>query len=256
MDTYNFLTVGQEAVLKAEAIIVDYFHKTNLAYENKIDMSPVTDADKEAEAVIRSHIKASFPEHGFLGEEEGNTEPDAEYQWIIDPIDGTKNFIHKLPFFSTELALAHKGKIVLGISNAPILKRKLHAVQGEGAYINGNKVSVSKITSIQNTYLSIGSLKYFISKGHTDAITRLSQDVFQCRSFGDTWSYHYLAEGKLDVIIEPKINIWDIAAMSIIITEAGGTVSDIEGNQVTMETTSFLASNGLVHSKILEYFKK
>lgn len=136
----SFLEVGLEAVTSAQEVLLKYFD-TDLGFERKLDNSPVTIADREAEAVIKSIIHQRFPDHGFYGEEEGEQNETAEYTWVIDPIDGTKSYMRGLPYFATELALVKQSEIILGISNAPVLKKLLYAEKGQGTLLNGKNIT-------------------------------------------------------------------------------------------------------------------
>ena len=249
-----FLEVGLEAVAAAEEILLKHFD-TNVAFEKKSDNSPVTIADREAEAAIKQIIQKYFPDHGFYGEEEGEQNETAEYTWVIDPIDGTKSYMRGLPFFATELALVRGDEIILGISNAPILKKLLHAEKGKGTRLNGKQVNVSTIANIEDAFLCHGSLRSFIPLGQFDHLANLFGNCFAEKGFGDTWGFHYVAEGKIDGIVLAKIFYWDVAAQKIIIEEAGGKVTDMFGQPLTKDSRTVVASNGLLHDQILSFFK-
>ncbi len=246
-----FLQTGLKAVKVAEKIITEYFN-TSLVIDSKHDGSPVTIADKEAEAIIRQIITNAFPTHGFIGEEYGSSNRTHEYTWVIDPIDGTKNYSRGIPLFATELALFKRDELILGISNAPMQKKLLHAEKGTGAYLNETtKLSVSTISKVSDAYISVGSVKYFSKTEKYNKLAEINEACSAMKGFGDTWSYHFIAEGKLDAILEAKTNIWDVAAMAVIIEEAGGTVTDLEGNPLSTTSASALATNGLLHSQLL-----
>ena len=257
MEQSKYLATGITAVKAAETEIISQFKKTNKQVTQKADGSPVTIADKNAEEIIRHVLTSHFPEHGFIGEEYGKNQEKTEYTWVIDPIDGTKNFSRNIPYFATELALFKKNELILGISNAPLLKKMLTAEKGSGAFINQNKrLSVSKVSSIEEAYITIGSIKYFDSLGKLTTLSKLNSKCAGMKGFGDTWSYHFLAEGKLDAIIEAKTNVWDFAACAAIITEAGGTATNLQGLPLTTETKTFLASNTHIHAKLVDFFKR
>ncbi|MBI4129733.1 inositol monophosphatase [Candidatus Roizmanbacteria bacterium] len=249
----NFLQTGLQAVKRAETVIVNYF-SDEIRYTLKPDESPVTRADKESEEVIIKTIREQFPDHGFLGEESQKDGKEYEYLWIIDPIDGTKNYLRKLPFFATQLALMKNGELILGISNAPILQELLYAEKGKGAYCNGKDVKTSTIKSLPESYLLYGSLKRFEKKGKLSQLLSLGNTVQGFRGFGDFYNYHLLAQGLVDIVIETDCKIWDVAALSVIIQEAGGVFTDMEGNALTEHSRSALATNGYLHKDILRYF--
>lgn len=251
----KFLQIGVQAVQEAEKVILEYF-SGKIQTDLKKDGSPVTIADKKAEELIRKIISANFPEHGFIGEEYGEKNNKSEYTWIIDPIDGTKNYSRNIPMFATELALFRGDEIILGISNAPKLNKLLTASKGKGTYLNQKKkLQVSDITDLPQSYISIGSVKYFAQKPEYDKLAEINEACAGMKGFGDTWSYHFVAEGKLDAIIEAKSKIWDIAATSIIIEEAGGKVTDLEGNKLNKNSKTALATNSHIHDQLLEFFR-
>lgn len=254
IELYHFFSVAMTAVKAAEIVILKYFFQKDLAIELKSDSSPVTQADREAETIIREIIHIAFSTHGIMGEEEKSINPDSPFQWVIDPIDGTKSFSRHRPFFATELALTFKGNPIVAISHAPVLQRTAHAIKGSGAFINNEQVHLSKTSTLNSASISISSLKYLFKKGFGGAVAELSQVVRDLRGYGDTWSYHYLAEGNLDGIVEAQVSFWDIAAMWLIITEAGGRVTDLQGNEITAQSTSFAATNGIIHTEMLKHF--
>ncbi|MCK5043278.1 MAG: inositol-phosphate phosphatase [Candidatus Aenigmarchaeota archaeon] len=249
MQNSEFLKTGLEAAKKAEDIIMQHYDSGKLDTELKDDMSPVTIADKEAEKIIIETIRSRFPEHSILGEESGRDRNDSEYLWVIDPIDGTKNYMRKIPIFAIEIALMKDGEVIMGVSNAPVLKELLYAEKGKGAYLNGRKITVSGTKELDKAYLCFGGLKHF--KKRLDNLIRFSESAMACRGYGDFFGYHLIAQGKIDVMIDCHTNIWDIAAMSIIVDEAGGKFTDIEGNQVTEKIDSALATNGIMHDEVL-----
>jgi histidinol-phosphatase len=250
----KYLEVALEAVKKTEKIIKKYYFE-EVKTEYKWNNSPVTIADKESEKIIVEEIKKAFPNHSFLGEEFGDQNKGSEFTWIIDPIDGTKNYIRGIPLFATELALMKGDDIILGISNAPILNECLYAEKGKGAFLNGNKIVVSKIESIKDVYMSYGGINYFEKKNILEPFLKLNRETHAHRAMGDCWSFHLLAQGKIDLMAEADVRIWDIAGLSCIVEEAGGKCTDIYGNKITKEVNTILASNGLVHEKALGYFK-
>ncbi len=251
----ELLNVALDAVKQAETIILHY-HGKDLQEEIKQDMSPVTIADKEAEAIIKKTIRRHFPDHTFYGEEGEKTNLEAHkgYTWIIDPIDGTKCYTRSSRLFATQLALMHDGELVLGVSNAPLMNELVYAQKGHGCFFNGAKVSVSVANSIQDAYLSYGSLKYFSKNNQFEQLLTLSSSVKWSRGIGDFWSYHLLAQGHIDIMIESETKLWDIAALSVIVTEAGGKISQMDGQPINHNTTDVIATNGLIHEDIIRIF--
>jgi len=249
----QYLKVGIEAVQAASTIIQKYYQQ-NVEFDLKADNSPVTIADKKAEEKIKEVISSYFPDHGFVGEESGNNNHFLEYTWIIDPIDGTKNFLRHLPFFSTLLALVKNGQVIMGISYMPQFSELIYAVKGKGAYLNQQKLTVSKENNLSQAYLSFGSLSKFAEKKLLTNLVKLTQTVRQQRAWGDCWHFHLLAQGKIDAVIEAKGEFWDFAPIKIIIEEAGGQVSDIKAQDFTINSQSIIATNGLIHQQVVDYF--
>lgn len=253
-----YFSVALKAIKAAEATILKFYHRSALKIKYKTDLSPATIADQEAEAQIRQVIQKYLPDHSVLGEEYGaDQSKQSEFTWIIDPIDGTKNFIRKMPFFSTEIALMKNDKIILGISNAPLLKNLVSAEKNQGAFLNLKKsIHVSKIASLNQAFFNIGGLKYFKRKKYLSALLEMADTNQGFRGYGDCWSYHLLSEGKIDVLLEAGIKIWDIAAQSLIIEEAGGQVSDFYGQKINLKTNTLLATNKILHPSVLNILNK
>ncbi|HSR89501.1 MAG TPA: inositol monophosphatase family protein [Candidatus Udaeobacter sp.] len=255
MDKSKFLEVAIEAAKNAEKIIMKHY-SNDLTWQTKPDFSPVSIADTEAEKVIIKTIKEYFPDHSFLGEEYGSDNISSKYQWVIDPIDGTRNYVRKIPLFATQIALIENGEIILGVSNAPAMNEIIFAEKGKGAFLNGSKISVSEVKNLSESYVSFGGVKHFKNYGYLQCLLKLAESTGGQRGFGDAWSFHLLAQGKIDIIVEAKIKIWDIAALVIIIEEAGGKVTDINGNKITVSSTSIIATNNYLYNSVLEIFKK
>jgi len=251
----DFLSVAIKAVKAAETAILHYLDEGVLA-ELKADQSPVTIADKEAEEIIKHTILAQFPDHTFFGEEGEKVDLSNHkgYTWIIDPIDGTKSYLRKNPLFATQLALMHDGELIIGVSNAPLLKELVYAEKGKGSFLNDKPVHVSNIESVNNAYMSFGSLKYFKQTNTMDALMDLAENALWARGIGDFWSYHLLIQGKLEVMIEPVTKLWDIAAMTVIVSEAGGRLTQLDGAAITHDATTALATNGVIHEEIVAKF--
>ena len=251
-DLTKFQKVALDAVLKAEERILYYF-QNQPKIETKIDRTPVTKADKEAEEIIVSTIKKAFPNHGFMGEEFGSDNEKAEFIWIIDPIDGTKNFIHGLDFFGTVLGLKHQGKIILGISNMPAINELIFASEAEEATLNNKEIHVSKIGSLEDSFVNLNPSNFHDPK-FVNIVKNVDKKVLNMRGFGDTYGYHLVATGRADVMLEMGPKAWDISAYQIIIKQAGGKYSDFDGDEYALGGTS-LATNGLVHKEMLKIIK-
>ena len=249
----EFLKVALEAAKNAEEVITAYY-TDDMQVELKEDETPVTLADRGAEKVIRETIKQAFPDHGFLGEEYGVEEGDSPYVWIIDPIDATKNYIRKIPIFGTQIALMKDEELILGVSNAPLLNELLYAEAGNGAFLNGKPIQVSDVAHPKDAMVCHGGLKWFVEKGTFSGVYNLINDVARTRGFGDFYMYHLLASARVDAVVEAAISVWDIAAATVIVREAGGKVTDIQGQAITKDTDSLIATNGVLHNTVLNYF--
>lgn len=239
------LTAAIAASRAAEKVIRHYY-QSGLAVQTKADQSPVTQADIESEQVIRDTLGKAFPGHGFYGEELGRSSADAEYVWLIDPIDGTKSFVRGYPMFSTQIALMHRGELVLGVSNAPCYGagEMAWAEKGQGAFLNGESIRVSEVTDLAKASLSLGNIASLAQSPRWPGLGRLIPQVHRIRGYGDFLHYHLLASGRIDVVLESDVNILDIAALTVILREAGGEITDLEGGEVGLGTTSVFASNG------------
>ncbi len=225
-------------------------------YDTKLDSTPVTRVDHAVERRIRKIIKARHPDHMILGEEGGNeTGSQSPWLWVIDPIDGTKSYIRGLPYFGTQLAVLYEGEVVVGVSSAPALGEIVVAQRGAGAFLNEKRLRVSSIRSLNRSLIVHGILPLFDQQGLLTGLRRLCNEAWGIQGFQDFWSYHLLAAGSIDASIEAKTNIWDIAAASLIVKEAGGTVTDVRGRPIGPTTTSCVATNGWIHSAILDMLR-
>jgi len=252
----QFLKAALNAIKSAEDIIMHYYHSYNIETKLKSDLTPVTVADQESEKVIKEIIHKSFPDHGFLGEETGSIEGNSSYTWIIDPIDGTKNYAKKIPFFATQVALMKGKELILGVSNAPALNELLYATKNNGAFMNHQRIQVSTVEDISNAMICFGSIKTSIKKNQTENLLKLIAESSRDRGFGDFYIYHMVASGRAEIAVEHyPLKIWDIAAMKIITEEAGGCITDLNGNSIEDKVESVLATNGKLHDRVLQYFK-
>ncbi len=240
------------AAAQAAAEISRRYYAGNVDVATKSDRTPVTQADIECERAIRRAILDRFPDHGFYGEETGRTRADAEYLWLVDPIDGTKGFIRQYPFFSTQIALQKAGELVLGVSHGTMLRELAWAERGRGAWLNGEQIVVSSIDDPRAAAVSTGNLK---SLAESDGWAKLGDIVAEAdriRGYGDFYHYHLLASGKIEAVIESDVNILDIAALAVIVIEAGGVFTDLNGRAPNLETRSVLAANAALHGRYLE----
>jgi histidinol-phosphatase len=244
-----FLETALEAA-NAAADVIRHYYQRRLAVTIKADQSPVTAADVESEEVIRRIITARFADHGFYGEETGRSGEDAEYLWLVDPIDGTKAFVRGYPFFSTQIALMRRGELLLGVSSAPVYGELMFAEAGHGAWFGDEQIHVSAIDSIEACAISAGNLKRLALGEQWARYGQLIARAHRIRGYGDFLHYHLLAAGKIDVVIESDVNILDIAALAVIVEAAGGKFTDLSGAPVGLDTTTVLASNGKLHAAV------
>ncbi len=242
MTSNDYLTVAIDAAREAESV-VRYYHERQLEVMTKDDLSPVTIADIETEKKIKEIILGAYPDHGFYGEETGRSNNDSEFTWLIDPIDGTKSFIRDYPFFSTQIALMYRDEIIVGVSNGMMFNEMAWAAKGQGARLNDEVIHCSDITKLAEASLSTGNIKTLaMNPAAWNGLATLSTQVNRTRGYGDFYHYHLLAGGKIDIIVESDVNILDIAALSLIVTEAGGRFTDLQGNAPRLDTTSVLAT--------------
>jgi len=252
MEHSPLLQTAIAAAQAAEAVIRRYYQDSAVKVNLKADQTPVTRADVESEQAIQRIIAERFPEHGFYGEETGQRGDAQEYLWLVDPIDGTKSFVRGYPFFSTQIALLHRGKPLLGVSSAPLFNELAYAEVGRGAYLNDRRIRVSKLRDPAEATLSLGNIKTLaLDSPRWSALGHLIPLFNRVRGYGDFYHYHLLAAGKLDVVVESDINILDVAALAVIIAEAGGRVSDLRGRPLDLDSTTILASNALLHDILL-----
>jgi histidinol-phosphatase len=237
---------------QAAAEVIGSLYQKNIAVKTKSDASPVTEADVRAEEAIKNVLSQRFPSYGFYGEETGQHGMTAESVWLVDPIDGTKSFVRECPFFSTQIALMRAGKFVVGVSSAPAYGELAWAESGGGAFMNDKPIRVSATRDLAQTIVSTGNLKTLARSTQWNRFGELIPRISRIRGYGDFVHYHLLARGSLDVVIESDVNILDIAALTVIVREAGGQFTDLSGGEVGLATTTVLATNGPLHSTILE----
>lgn len=254
----NYLEGDASAHLRAALIaakeaadISRRYYAGNFTVTTKADLTPVTQADVECEQAIRRIILEHFPEHGFYGEETGRTQQDSEFLWLVDPIDGTKGFVRQYPFFSTQIALMHKGEIILGVSSGTMMDELAWAEKGQGAWLNGRRLSVSAIDDPDRAAVSVGNLKSLARSDGWSALGGIVERADRIRGYGDFYHYHLLAAGKIEAVIESDVNILDVAALSIIVNEAGGVFTNLNGEPPDLDMRSVLAANPALHAKYL-----
>lgn len=226
-----------------------YFGRHDVAVETKEDASPVTIADRGAEELLRSLIQKRFPEHGIIGEEFGSERADAEWVWVLDPIDGTKSFTCACPLFGTLIALLHQGQPVLGAIHQPIL-RQLIVGDGQTTLLNGQAVRVRGTARLDTATLLTSDTLNLGKYQNEAACDRLAAQVKLYRTWGDCYGYLLLASGWADIMIDPIMNPWDIAALIPVVRGAGGVITDWKGND-PMKGTSIVAATPGLHRQVI-----
>ena len=215
----------------ADAVTLPRFRAADLHVETKADMTPVTDADRAVERLLRERVAAERDGEGVLGEEEGDD--GGSVRWIVDPIDGTRNFSRGVPVWATLIALERDGRRVTGVVSAPALGRRWWAAEGTGAFANGERISVSHVSALDDASVSCT---------HAADLAKLEPQVWHARGLGDFWQHVLVAEGALDAAVDARLALWDHAALEPIVSEAGGRVELVEGQ--------FVSTNGAVHDAV------
>jgi histidinol-phosphatase len=240
----------------ADAITLDRFRAADLRVTRKPDRTPVTDADTAAEDAIRRTISTERPGDAVLGEEHGGDMPPSGRGWVLDPIDGTKNFSRGMPVWASLIALAVDGEPIVGVASAPALGRRWWAARGEGAWTTDvpggqpRRIAVSGVTDLGDAYVSTTDIRTFAQLGRREHYLRLVDACWESRAFGDFWQHCLVAEGVIDVAVDVLANTWDLAALMPILLEAGGALTDLAG-VTTPSGGDGITSNGAVHDAAL-----
>jgi histidinol-phosphatase len=236
----------------ADSIALPRFLATDLLVETKPDLTPVTEADREVERALRERIAAERRGEVVLGEEFGPDDASgAAARWIIDPIDGTKNYVRGIPVWATLIALERGADLTLGVVSAPALGgRRWWAVRGEGAFAGDRRLSVSKVERLEDAQVCYGGMGAWRRAGMLEGLMELIRRSWRSRGYGDFWMHMLVAEGAADVAAEIEVSVWDMAAVKVIVEEAGGTFTDLTGRS-TPSGGSGMSSNGLLHDEAL-----
>ena len=252
--TKNFRQTALLAAEHACNAIVKYFGKTN-SFEEKKNKSLVGIADIGANKAIIQIINENFPDHSILSEETGFEDKKSPYRWIIDPLDGTHNFLHKIPIFGTSIALEHNGELILGVLQFPLLCITAVAEKGKGAYINGKKARVSTKETLEHSFV-LFEFSYANRKEKTKFLENFIHEPIDVRNFGSAiYNLMLIACGKCESYVIMSTNEWDVAAGFLIVEEAGGRISDFKGRKWSLDQKKFVISNGKVHDKILKFLR-
>jgi histidinol-phosphatase len=241
----------------ADDITVRRFRATDLHVDTKPDLTPVSDADKSTEESLRGVLRRARPRDAMLGEEFGRAGGSAGSArcWVIDPIDGTKNYVRGLPVWATLIALMEGSEVVVGVASAPALGRRWWAALGGGAWTGrsltkASRCQVSGVTDLADASMSYSSLGGWADAGRQDGFLDLARSVWRTRAYGDFWSHVLVAEGAVDIAAEPEVSLWDLAALQIIVEEAGGMFTSLDG-RATPDGGSAVSTNGALHPEVL-----
>lgn len=226
------------------------FRDRDLVVSTKPDLTPVTEADRTVEQALRDRIVEARPSHAIVGEELVDKEGQGPWRWILDPIDGTKNYVRGIPVWATCIALQRDDDGVVGVVSAPALGRRWWAARGHGAFADGQPIRVSAVSDLADAQLSYDSVMSFESYGLGERFLGLARRCWRSRGLGDFWSHVLVAEGAVDVAAEPEVSIWDVAAVQVIVEEAGGRFTDLAG-AARPDGGSAVSTNGLLHDDVL-----
>jgi len=253
--SHDDLTLALTLADRADALTRTRFGALDLRIDTKPDLTPVTDADRAVEADARQVLGRERPDDSILGEEFGGTTIFSGRQWIIDPIDGTKNFVRGVPVWASLIALLEDGVPTVGVVSAPALLRRWWAARGQGAFAavdggQGRRLSVSAVAELGSASLSFSSLSGWAQRGARERFIALTDAVWRVRAYGDFLSYCLVAEGAVDIAAEPEVSVWDLAALDVLVREAGGRFTSLHGAPGP-HGGSAVATNGLLHQDVL-----
>jgi histidinol-phosphatase len=253
--TQSDLDVALSLADAADAITIDRFGAVDLRVDSKPDLTPVSDADLAVETTLREHLARSRPGDAVLGEEFGGEPTISGRQWVIDPIDGTKNFVRGVPVWATLVALLVDGVPQVGVISAPALARRWWASAGEGAHAqrpdgSARPISVSQVADLESASLAFSSLSGWRDRGIRDEFIALTDAVWRVRGYGDFYNYCLVAEGAVDIAAEPEVSLWDLAPLDILVREAGGAFTALDGT-AGPQGGSAVATNGALHARVL-----
>ncbi|MEM6290678.1 MAG: inositol monophosphatase family protein [Myxococcota bacterium] len=253
MDSAQWLPFLADLADLADPISLRYFRAGDLHVDAKPDRSLVTQADLEVETAIRTAAEARFPQLGIVGEEHGQDRPDATTRLIVDPIDATANFARGIPIFATLLAVEHEGEVVAGMVSAPALHQRWHAARGHGAFSGERRLKVSAVSKLEDAQVFHASLAGAEAVPNTAKIPSLLAKTWRQRGLGDFYQHMLVAEGCGEVALDPISMPWDIAALQVIVEEAGGKATTVRGER-NVRGGSLFTSNGLLHDVVLSHF--
>jgi histidinol-phosphatase len=250
----DWLPLLHEIADLADSISQKYFRSVDLRIDSKPDKSLVTEADLEVEARVRDLVAKRSPELAVYGEEHGKDDSDAKTWLIIDPIDGTANFARGLPIWATLLGIEHEGEVVAGLVSAPALHHRWHAARGQGAFLGERKLQVSAVRELSDAQVFHGSLAGLETTPATERLHDLISNSWRQRGVGDFWQHMLVAEGCGEIAVDVIVAPWDIAALQVIVDEAGGKATSLRGER-SIYRGSLISSNGLLHERALQAFE-
>ena len=252
----NIVNLAIEMAQESGKFLLDNFGNIS-QIQKKGDRNFATNLDREAELMIIDKIKTNFPDHGIIAEESGSSDVDRDYIWIIDPLDGTHNFMRNIDIFGVSIGVLYKQKFVAGVIYMPKDKELYVGEKGNGAYKNSQKIRVSSIDTLKDCSISFDSSIRYQPEDMLKVLGELAREVFNIRMFGSSVrQLSYIAEGKLDFAVEFHDHPWDFAGGACILEEAGGTLSDLKGVPLTYKTVGYIASNPNVYSKVKELISR
>lgn len=251
----DFLSFAELTAREAGALTLEYFLTDGARAEFKSDDTPVTIADRKAEELIRHRIAETYPDHQIVGEEYGATEGTSDYRWIIDPIDGTKSFVHGVPLYAVLIALEIKGKMEVGCAYFPALDEIVSAATGLGAHWNGKPCRVSDVASIDRAVCAHIDTAYFGKNGKGEAWDRLQKAVYYNAGWCDAYGYLLVATGRAEIMLDPVMAVWDCGPFPPIFKEAGGYFGDWSGNEGRIDGGEALATNAALRSEVVALLK-
>ncbi len=251
--TFDLLRFAHELLDETDAIALRHFGG-DLTIDAKADRSLVTQADTGIETHLRQRIADAYPRHTVAGEEFGVAGDDGDGRWIVDPIDATHNFVRGIEVFGTLLAFERDGALELGVVSAPAMRRRWHAVRGGGAHLRADgeerPIRASRIARLADAQITFATLRGIDDAGLGDGLRRIVHGAWRDRGFGDFWGHMLVAQGSAETMIEYGVKPWDMAAPYVIVTEAGGRMTDLEGTP-SWTASNVLSSNGLLHDELL-----
>jgi histidinol phosphatase-like enzyme (inositol monophosphatase family) len=247
----ELLSFSKRIVKESSGITLTYFKPGGIKSSLKKDKSPVTIADLKCDDFLIKQIKAKYPSHSILSEENGDYENGSDFKWIIDPVDGTRNYMRGHPFWGTLAAVEFQGEVVSGVISMPAIDLFIFAARGIGCNINNKPCRVSKIDKIENSYLLYGGLKHILKHDYRDSFLNLVSQCNYTRGFGDCHGHSFVIAGMAEIMIDPAVAPYDIAPTKICVEEAGGKLTDFHGINSIYNKTA-LITNGLVHEEVLE----